>query len=138
MATPSTNRPLTKTQLDYALSKLTDAYDTRCAKVVANIHHPGPAPTLSKEEKYKLIASGKAKLVPYDSVSYHEYLYSSYTYPDFEKATKSHQHKMAMYGQQCDRVKKPIDAQYNAAKDTLVMGSAEAALAVVEAFAAGK
>lgn len=138
MATPSTNRPLTKTQLDYALNKLTDAYDTRCAKAVENVAHPGPAPALTAADKYKLIASGKAKLLPYNENDRYPSLYMAYSYPDFEAAQKKHSAASTVYAQKCAQAQKPVLAQYNAAKDTLVMGSAEAALAVVEAFAAGK
>lgn len=137
MATPSTNRPLTKTQLNYAIDRLNGALNTRLEKAIAHLTVPASVSPLTAEEKYSQIVTGKAKIMPLAEIR-HNYLLASYRYPAHEAKEKTAAAARTKYAEDCAKAQKPVHAAYRAAMDTLVMGSAEAALAVVEAFAAGK
>lgn len=138
MATPNTfSKPLTKAQADYAMNRLGTILKQRLTTVIEGIQEPVAVISMTHEQKYAAIVSGKANLMPVDDVQ-HTYLTSAYTYPQYDAALKLYNVQNAKYKLECTKLQKPVLAAYRVAMDTLMLGNAEAALEVLERFAAGK
>lgn len=81
---------------------------------------------ISKEEKYKLIASGKVKILPYIKIcqSYCPDLYPSFDFSDYEKPKS--------LDKSFDLVAKNIESISQKAKDQIMLGDCQEALKLIE------
>jgi hypothetical protein len=99
---------------------------------------PPGYPQLTFEQKYELIATGKAKLRPLSKVYSHTDLEDAYIYPSFEAATKEADREITQHEIAIEKISAPIRKQQNNVLDRIIMSGGEEAMQAIEAFASGK
>lgn len=129
---------LTKAQLEYAVQRAKTISQERVDKRVKALGtRPAHWGGLDDDQKVALIASGKAKLRP--SIGYrYGYLTDSFSYPESASA-KAANEKAAKFDANVDAIKVDEEKKLVQVTDALYLsGNGQAALAALEAFAAGK
>lgn len=132
------SKPLTKAQAEYAKSRLMAILAIRLEAAVATLTAPEKVKEMTNEEKYALIASGKAKILPFEDLSYSAYWKNAFIFPAHDAKLAAFKVAQGKYAAACDKAQRPIQAAYRMAMDTMMLGDATAAMQVIEDFASSK
>jgi len=131
-------RPLTKAQQEYAIMRLKDALETRIAIATKDLKQPEAYASMTFEQKYTAIATGKAKLFPRQDVSTYANLIDCFTYPELDAKRKENVAAHQKHTEAVEKATKPLRIKFQNAMDILMLSDADKALAVIDDFAAGK
>lgn len=126
------DKPLTKTQADYAINRIATLTDQRIAKLRAATPFP-TATAYNFKQKLEMIRKGQAKLKPNEHLASYTDLVDAYEYPDSEyteqlKAKKAYERKIEP---QIATIRKESQAVI----DKLMMAGAQEALDALSAYA---
>jgi hypothetical protein len=123
---------ISKTQVTYAVNRVHGIANSKKEAFASSI--PLAKGGLSFTEKVKLIRAGQAKLRPTDELKSYTDLVDAYVFPSdvaHRKATAAREEKIKQFNGK-------VDAEVCAITDKLMLGDAEEALGLIEAFAKKK
>jgi hypothetical protein len=143
-------RPLTKAQMQHAERRLQEAQQRQLAALSEK--HKAPeepkTPRLNDAQFYRGIATGKLKLRPLDDITrlaHQRYwngpmdaLRDAFAAPVDMTKKKAHDAAVKAHDEIIAKGAKQIDIRFQNALDALYLADADKAMAIIEAFAAGK
>ena len=126
---------LTKQQIDYAFERIDGIVKERVNKKAP------PAPerpaALKLADKYALVAAGKAVLRPLKDLSQYTDFVDAYDFPEHSKAAKAYDKALEEHVRKVENIRKAEEKKAQKVKDKIMLsGDAEAALKLIEAYAA--
>lgn len=138
MATKPNPTVMTKSQQDYAMSRLDNLERQRVSQARAKLNFPGKVDE-SLKRKVELIRTGKAKLKPTSQLQVHTNLLYAYEFPTLEA-------ELVAFNKAYDAAEKKllpivaqIEAEAQALRDQIMLGmNAPEVLALLEKFAKAK
>lgn len=124
---------LSKTQVDHLTARISDIIGKLTEKEISSKLPPPPTGIkgLTEREMYNLVATGKAKLKPYEEVCnrYHTaYFTNAYTYPAHDAKLKIFHNAFKAWNAKADVIRKRYQKEQQRMVDEAILGDSAAAM----------
>lgn len=121
---------LNKMQVEHLTSRISLIMQTLLekelnAKLPSPPQHPGP---LTEREMYQLIATGKAKLLPFNDHNRYNYLTHSFSYPVLDAKVKAYKDALKAWEAKANPIRARYAKEEQRMKDEAILGDSAAAM----------
>lgn len=126
---------LTKQQIEYAFTRIENIVTDRVNKKATSA--PVPPGALKLADKYALVVAGKAVLRPLKDLNHYTGFVDAYDFPEHAKAVKAYEKANEEHLKKLVALRLAEEKKARKVKDKIMLsGDAEAALKLIEAYAA--